>query len=50
VVLGLWWDEAVTRWVKTDVVVAVVVVAVVVAVAGAISLVAAARLLCLLCG
>jgi hypothetical protein len=33
VVLGLWCDEAVTRWVKTDVVAVVVVVAVAVAVA-----------------
>ena len=46
--LGFWCDEAVTRWVKTEVVVVAVVVAV--AVAGVIPLVAAVRLRCALCG
>jgi hypothetical protein len=34
VALGLWCDEAVTRWVKTEVVAVVVVVAVAVAASG----------------
>lgn len=36
-VLGLWCDEAVTRWVKTDVVAVVVAVAVVVVVVVAVA-------------